>query len=143
MRDPDVQRLAPAPVPADVGIVMALPIEAGYLTDSLKKVRKYSARSHTVVEGELAGKVVAVILAGVGRKAARAGAEVLIAGHRPRWLFSAGFAGALDPSLARNDLVRPRPGDRPRQRADRGRVAGARSCPESNGSGDASSRSIG
>src|SRR4051794_33125209 len=107
MRDPDVQRLAPAPVPADVGIVMALPIEAGYLTDSLKKVRKYSARSHTVVEGELAGKIVAVILAGVGRKAARAGAEILIAGHRPRWLLSAGFAGALDPSLARNDLVLP------------------------------------
>ena len=65
MRDPDVQRLAPAPVPADVGIVMALPIEAGYLTDSLNKVRKYSARTHTVVEGELAGKIVAVILAGV------------------------------------------------------------------------------
>jgi adenosylhomocysteine nucleosidase len=107
MRDPDAKRLAPAPVPADVGIVMALSIEAGYLSDSLEKVRKYSARSHAVIEGELAGKLVAIVLSGVGHKAARAGAEVLIAGHRPRWLLSAGFAGALDPALRRNDLVLP------------------------------------
>lgn len=107
MRDPDVQRLAPAPVSADVGIVMAFSIEAGYLIDSLRKVRRYSARSHTVVEGELAGKIIAVVIAGAGRKAARAGTEVLIAGHRPRWMISAGFAGALDPSLRRNDLVLP------------------------------------
>ena len=32
---------------------------------------------------------------------------MLIAGHRPSWLFSAGFAGGLDPALARNDLVIP------------------------------------
>src|SRR4051812_6645293 len=107
MKDPDVKRLAPAPVPADVGIVMALPIESGYLTDSLKKVRKYSARNHQVIEGELAGKIVAIVLSGAGRKAAHAGAELLIAGHRPRWLLSAGFAGALDPELERNDLVLP------------------------------------
>ena len=32
---------------------------------------------------------------------------MLIAGHRPSWLFAAGFAGGLDPALARNDLVIP------------------------------------
>ena len=37
------------------------------------------------------------------RRLARA--EVLIAGHRPHWLISAGFAGALNPAYARNDLV--------------------------------------
>jgi adenosylhomocysteine nucleosidase len=103
----DKPRLAPAPVAADVGIVMALPIEAGYLCDSLTKVRKYTARKHTIVEGELGDKIVAVVLSGAGRKAARLGAEMLIAGHRPSWLFSAGFAGGLDPALARNDLVIP------------------------------------
>jgi adenosylhomocysteine nucleosidase len=86
---------------------MALPIEAGYLCDSLTKVRKYTAYKHTIIEGELGDKIVAVVLSGVGRRAARLGAEMLIAGHRPSWLFSAGFAGGLDPALARNDLVIP------------------------------------
>jgi adenosylhomocysteine nucleosidase len=86
---------------------MALPIEAGYLCDRLKKVRRYTARTHTIIEGELAGKIVAVVLSGVGRRAARVGAELLIAGHHPRWIVSAGFAGGLDPALARNDLVLP------------------------------------
>ncbi len=108
MKNPDVPPLAPAPAPADVGIVMALPIEAGYLSDSLTKVRRYSARSHPILEGELAGKIVAVVLSGPGKSAARRGAELLIAGHRPRWIVSAGFAGGLDPALARNDLVLPR-----------------------------------
>jgi adenosylhomocysteine nucleosidase len=86
---------------------MALPIEAGYLCDRLTKVRKYTAQSHTIVEGELSGKLVAVILSGVGMRAARHGGELLIAGHRPRLILSAGFAGGLDPSLKRNDLVMP------------------------------------
>ena len=108
MKNPDAQPLAPAPVPADVGIVMALAIEAGYLCDSLKRVRKYTAQTHSIIEGELAGKIVVVLLTGAGKVAARHGSEVLIAGHRPRWIISAGFAGALDPSLARSDLVIPR-----------------------------------
>jgi adenosylhomocysteine nucleosidase len=86
---------------------MALPIEAGYLFDSLKKVRKYTARKHTIVEGELGDRIVAVVLSGVGRNAARQAAEILIAGHRPSWICSAGFAGGLDPALACNDLVIP------------------------------------
>jgi adenosylhomocysteine nucleosidase len=102
-----VERLAPAPVPADVGIVIAMAIEAGYLFDSLKKVRRYSACRTTITEGELCGKLVAVILTGPGKAAARRGTELLIAGHRPRWIISAGFAGALDPALARNDPVVP------------------------------------
>jgi adenosylhomocysteine nucleosidase len=107
MKNPDEQRLAPSPVPADVGIVMALPIEAGYLCDALSKVRKYAARTYSIIEGELSGKLVVLVLSGAGRAAARRGAEVLLAGHRPRWLLSAGFAAGIDPALARNDLVLP------------------------------------
>jgi adenosylhomocysteine nucleosidase len=88
-----------------VGIVAALPIEVGFLLDRLEKVRRYSGAGHSVVEGECSGKVVAVITAGMGREAARRGAEHLLAGHRPRWVISAGFAGALDPALKRNDVV--------------------------------------
>ncbi|MFO0889748.1 MAG: nucleoside phosphorylase [Isosphaeraceae bacterium] len=105
--DPSRADLAPPPVAADVGIVMAMPIEAGSLLDSLGRVRRYSARARTIVEGEVAGKVVVVTVAGVGKAAARRGAELLAAGHRPRTIISAGFAGALDPALARDALVLP------------------------------------
>jgi adenosylhomocysteine nucleosidase len=105
--DPQRQHLAPAPGAADVGIVMAMPIEAGYLLDSLGRVRKYAARAKTIVEGEFAGKLVTLIVGGHGQAAARRGAELLWSGHRPRTLISAGFAGGLDPALARNELVLP------------------------------------
>src|SRR5262249_18512449 len=100
-------RIAPPPVPADIGIVAALPIEVGYLIDSLRRLRKYHSATVTVIEGEYHKRIVALAIAGIGRPAARRAAEVLIAGHRPRWLISAGFAGALNPALARNDLVLP------------------------------------
>ena len=105
MKNPEVRRLEPAPGPADFGVVMAMPIEAGYLSDALRKVRRYAARAHSIIEGELAGKLVVLVVSGPGKAAARRGAEVLMAGHRPRWLISAGFAGGLDPALRRNDLV--------------------------------------
>jgi adenosylhomocysteine nucleosidase len=99
--------VAPAPVPADVGIVAALSLEIGDLIDRLERVRKYQAASLTVIEGEHRGKIVAVAVGGVGRPAARRAAELLIVGHRPSWILSAGFAGALNPTLERNDLVLP------------------------------------
>src|SRR5829696_1709461 len=96
---------APAPVPVDVGVVAAMSIEVGFLLDRLSKVRKYAGPRHTVIEGECAGKIVALVVAGLGREAARLGAQLLLDGHRPRWIVSAGFAGALDPELRRNDVV--------------------------------------
>ncbi len=100
-------RLAPAPIAVDVGIVAAIGIEVGFLTDRLTKVRKYSGPHHSVIEGELAGKIVAVIIAGMGREAARRGTQLLLDGHRPRWILSAGFGGSLDPALPRNAIVLP------------------------------------
>lgn len=100
--------LAPPPAAADVGLVAALTMEVAPLIDRLKSRRKYSGPKWTITEGELAGKLVAVIVAGVGEAAIRRGVDVLVAGHRPRWILSAGYAGALDPSLARNDVVLPR-----------------------------------
>jgi adenosylhomocysteine nucleosidase len=103
--NPDGRGVAPAPAPADVGIVAALPIEVSDLVDGLKKVWKYKSVAVPVIEGEYAGKIVAVSIAGMGRAAARRATDVLVAGHRPRWVISAGFAGALNPAYARNDLV--------------------------------------
>ncbi len=99
------ERTAPAPVPADVGIVAALSIELGDLIDRLQRVRKYHSASVPVIEGEYAGRIVVVVVGGVGRAAARRATDLLVAGHHPRWLVSAGFAGALNSTFARNDLV--------------------------------------
>jgi adenosylhomocysteine nucleosidase len=103
----EARGLAPRPVPADVGIVAALAIEMADLVEGLKDVRRYQSASIPVIEGERGGKIVAVALSGPGRVAARAAADLLVSGHRPRLIIAAGFAGALDPSLARNDLVLP------------------------------------
>ncbi len=97
--------IAPPPAPADVGIVSALGIEVAPLLAKLAHVRKYSNQRHSIIEGELSGKLVVVILAGPGRAAARKGANLLLAGHKPRWMLSAGFAGALDPSLKRDEIL--------------------------------------
>lgn len=99
--------IAPAPAAADVGVVAALGIEVGFLTDRLKKVRKYSGPHHKVIEGEAGGKLIALVVGGAGRPAARRATGLLIDGHRPRWVLSAGFAGALDPALNRNAIVSP------------------------------------
>jgi adenosylhomocysteine nucleosidase len=97
--------VAPPPVPADVGIIAALPIEVAPFQARFRNVRKYTTPRHTIVEGDCGGKLVALIVAGVGGPSARRGAEILLAGHRPRWLVSAGFAGALDPDLRCNDSL--------------------------------------
>jgi adenosylhomocysteine nucleosidase len=103
----EARGLAPHPVPADVGIVAALAIETADLIDGFKDVRTYQSTSIPVIEGEHGGKIVAVALSGPGRRAARTATELLISGHRPRLIIAAGFAGALDPALARNDLILP------------------------------------
>jgi adenosylhomocysteine nucleosidase len=99
--------VAPAPEPADVGIVAALPIEVAPLIARLRDVRKYSSERHSVVEGYAGKRLVALIVGGAGVKNARKATELLLGGHRPRWIISAGFAGALDPTLKRNDVVFP------------------------------------
>ncbi len=43
----------------------------------------------------------------MGRARAQRGAERLIDGHRPRWIISAGFAGSLNPEIARNTVLMP------------------------------------
>jgi len=97
--------MAPAPVPADVGIVAALPIEVGDFLDRLKRVRKYQSATVPMIEGEYAGRIVVVAVGGVGRSAAGRATDLLLAGHQPRWLLSVGFAGALNPTFARNEVV--------------------------------------
>ena len=100
------------PLPADkpvchVGIVFALPIEAGGLVDRLKGVIRTDGHGFVAREGGLDGKRLVLLESGTGMKRAAEGTRALIAGHRPQWVISAGFAGGLDPQLALGALVLP------------------------------------
>lgn len=48
-----------------------------------------------------------LVCGGIGREAARRAASAVIALFAPRVIYSAGFAGALDPELRVGDLLRP------------------------------------
>lgn len=119
----------PPPEPVDVGLVAALPIEVGSLLDLLSDSREYRAtadRPFRTIEGILSAKRLAIIVGGTGRKAAALATRRLIVGHRPRLILSAGFGGALDPSLKRGDTIlvhqvlRPPTDEQPPERIDLG-----------------------
>jgi adenosylhomocysteine nucleosidase len=88
-----------------VGVVFALGIEAGGLLDRLKGVVATHGAGFVAREGGLEGKRIVVVESGVGKEPAARAAEALILGHRPRWLISAGYAGALDKRLERGDIL--------------------------------------
>lgn len=93
------------PIPCDVGLVFALGIEAGGLEDLMSGVLTTRAAGSVVRQGELGTRGLTIVEAGVGCEAARHGTELLLSGHRPRWIISAGFAGGLDARLKRSDIV--------------------------------------
>ena len=96
---------AEEPKPCHLGLVFALGIESGCLEDMLQGVVTICGNGFVVREGGLRGRRAVVILSGPGRQNAAHATEVLIDGHRPRHVISAGFAGALDPGLKRNDIL--------------------------------------
>lgn len=103
-REPDGDDDQP-PEPCHVGIVVALSQEAGGLIDRLSGGIDIAGAEFKIREGGLSGRRVAVVVSRPGRKAAARAAEALIAGHAPRWVISAGFAGGLVDNVARGDIV--------------------------------------
>ncbi|MEX2186883.1 MAG: hypothetical protein WD875_08825 [Pirellulales bacterium] len=101
----ETQREDPPSEPCHVGIVFALSQESGGLIDRLAGSIDTVAAGFKIREGGLAGRRVAAIVSGSGRKAAARAAEMLIAGHDPQWIISSGFAGGLVESIARGDIV--------------------------------------
>ena len=93
--------------PCDLGVVFALGIEAGGFEDRLSGVLAIEGTPFTIKFGGLQGRHVVVILSGVGRDAAARATDALIAGHHPRLVISAGFAGGLNESLKRGDFLLP------------------------------------
>lgn len=106
----DVPGSGEPPQPAEpqvchVGLVFALGIEAGGLVDRLSGVVHNSGQGFVAHEGGLHGRRLVLLECGVGRQAAAQGTRALLQGHRPRWVISAGFAGALQPELRQGDIV--------------------------------------
>ncbi|MEN6449145.1 MAG: hypothetical protein ABFC96_01515, partial [Thermoguttaceae bacterium] len=64
-----------------------------------------SARTFRLIEGGLHGLRVVIVLSGAGRDNARRATELLIDGHRPSLVVSAGFAGGLSSELKRHDIL--------------------------------------
>ncbi len=90
-----------------LGIIFALPIEAHSFERSVSETVTYRGPSLSISAGLLAERPVVWAVGGVGEAAAARAAQLIIDGHRPRRLVSAGFAGGLDASLPRGQLVLP------------------------------------
>lgn len=89
------------------GIVFAVDIEADAFARLATERRELQAADLVFHEGTVGGRRVAWCVGGIGTAAATRAARLLVAGHRPRLLVSAGFAGGLDPTLPRGTVVRP------------------------------------
>jgi adenosylhomocysteine nucleosidase len=92
-------------LPCHTGVVFAMAMESGYLEDRLAGLITIKGNGFLIRTGGLSGRGVAVMVSGHGQAAARRGTEALIAGHRPGWIISAGFAGGLQPHVKRGDMV--------------------------------------
>ncbi len=90
---------------ADIGIVCALAIELQPFLDRCERVKKYSGGDFVFRGGIYDGIRVAVVQAGVGYAKARAATQAMIDAHRPAWIISAGFSGALEPQMKIGDIV--------------------------------------
>ncbi len=88
-----------------MGLVFALPIEAGAMEDRLQGVLATEAGGLKFRQGGLGGRNIVLVQAGGGATAAAKAAELLIAGHKPQWLISAGFASGLQERVARGDFL--------------------------------------
>jgi adenosylhomocysteine nucleosidase len=99
------QAAAAASARCDVGIVFALSAESGGTEDLLIGTLTTKGQGFIAKAGVLANRHVVVLQAGAGRLSAARGTQALIAGHRPAWIISAGFAGGLQPDLRRGDIV--------------------------------------
>ncbi len=95
----------PATSRCDVGLVFALSFESGAFADCLANRVNFKTAAFTLTSGWLQGRKITMLNSGAGCEAASQATETLIAGHRPAWLISCGFAGGLQPELRRNDRL--------------------------------------
>lgn len=90
-----------------LGIIFALPIEAHTFERRASHTKEFRGQECVVFEGRLANHPITWTISGVGRDAASRAAQLMIDGHRPHTLISAGFAGALAPDLEHGNVLIP------------------------------------
>ena len=108
-RAPEDVRTSPPPsdeyLPCDAVLVFALGIEAGGVVDQLKDVET-SRQMHGIEHaGRWHGREVVVVEGGVGPAAAARATAEAVRFYQPRYVISAGFAGALVETLPRGQLL--------------------------------------
>lgn len=91
--------------PCEIGLVLSPAVAAGALEDRLSGVITTYAGGLKFRQGGLGGRHIALVEAGTEPAAARRAAELLIAGHRPQWIISAGFAVGLQAEVQRGDFL--------------------------------------
>ena len=92
---------------ADIGIVYATPIELAPFFDRCERVRKYTGGDFTFRGGRYGSIRIAAVQCGMGQATARKATHALLDAHTPKWVLSAGFAGALRPEMQVGDIVVP------------------------------------
>ena len=90
---------------AQVGLVLSEHREAVGVIDRLDGLLTIEADRVQVFEGALGGRRLALVVCGPSPGAAAEAAEVLIDGHHPKWLISAGFCTGIVTELAVGDIV--------------------------------------
>ena len=86
--------------------VVAMACEAETVVRHLADVRRETLFGREVVQGTLDGTGTAVVVAGVGKVNAAAGAQLALGALRARALLNVGVAGGLDTHLRVGDILR-------------------------------------
>lgn len=89
------------------GIVFAMPVEADAFAARGRDVVRMQAAGLEFHEGTIVGRRVAWVVAGAGLARAERACRLLIDGHRPGLIVSAGFAGGLVAGIERGRVVAP------------------------------------
>lgn len=84
-----------------------MPVEADAFAARARQVVEMQAAGAAFLEGTIAGRRVAWVVAGAGPERAARACRLLIDGHRPGLIVSAGFAGGLTVGIARGRAVSP------------------------------------
>jgi len=95
---------APRP-PCELAVIFALGIEAGGLVDLLQQAVTTRFQTHVERAGYLPDRYTVIVESGVGQQLATEATQAVIDLHRPNWIISAGFAGALQPELQRGHML--------------------------------------
>lgn len=103
----DPKTLPPSRPPCAAAVVFAMAVEADAFAARARETVDFQTPELTIREGLIADRRVAWCVGGAGAKAATRATRLLIAGHRPAVVVTAGFAGGLDGRLARGTVVRP------------------------------------